>query len=253
LITRKQMSHRISSFVLLAVALFALAGAPIAAIAQASEQTSQAQTKAKPESVFKQEHHAEKQAETEDTQQYRHSASVQWLARLLHTDVETAATAFEYLNFAVIVFGLGIPLARWLPKEMRRRSAKLSADLEVAQAKTADANERLKVIEEKLAGLDVEVAAIRKQVEEEMRADEVRSKAIIEEETARIVASAEQEIALSAALAQRGLKQFAADLAIDRAMSQLKIDADTDRALYAEFAHDLATTRGGRRAKGDQN
>ncbi len=71
---------------------------------------------------------------------------------------------------------------------MRRRSSKLSADIEVAQAKTADANERLKAIEEKLAGLDAEVAAIRKQVEEEMRADEARSKAILEEETARIVA-----------------------------------------------------------------
>jgi len=243
------MSHRISNFVLLAVALFAFAGAPVAAIAQANA----AVPPAKPESVFKEEHQAEKHAEAEDTTKYRHSASVQWLAGLLHTDVETAATVFEYLNFAVIVFGLGIPLARWLPKEMRRRSAKLNADLEVAQAKTADANERLKAIEEKLAGLDAEVAAIRRQVEEEMRADEARSKAILEEETARIVASAEQEIALSAALAQRGLKQFAADLAIDRAMSRLKIDADTDRALYAEFAHDLATTRSGRRAKGDQN
>jgi len=89
-------------------------------------------------------------------------------------------------------------------------------------------------------------------VEEQMREDEARSKALIEEETARIVASAAQEIAVAAAQAQRGLKQFAADLAIDRAVSQLTIDAETDRALFAEFAMDVAG-KPGKRAKGDRN
>ena len=86
-----------------------------------------------------------------------------------------------------------------------------------------------------------------------MRDDEARSKTILEEETARIVAGAEQEIAVAAAHAQRGLKQFAADLAIDRAVSRLSIDAETDRALFAEFAQDIAGKPGKRRTKGDQN
>jgi F-type H+-transporting ATPase subunit b len=106
-------------------------------------------------------------------------------------------------------------------------------------------------VEEKMAGLDAEIAAIRKQVEEDMRSDEARSKAILEEETARIVASAEQEIAVAAAQAQRGLKQFAADLAIDRAVSQLTVSAETDRALFAEFAADVAGGGKRRAAKGD--
>jgi F-type H+-transporting ATPase subunit b len=178
---------------------------------------------------------------------------VQWIANLLHLDVETAATIFEYINFAVILLAVGIPIAKMLPAAMRKRSAKLSADLEVAQAKTQDANDRLKAVEEKLAGLDSEIAAIRKQVEEQMREDEVRSKVLLEEETARIVAGAEQEIAMAAAQAQRGLKQFAADLAIDRAVSQLTIDAETDRALFAEFAMDMAGKPARTRAKGDQN
>ena len=243
--------------------VFGGASAPVRLMAQAAA-ASQAQAEpkaqpetgsaAKPESVFKQEHEAEKATEANETDAYRHSASVQWFAKLLHLDVETAAAIFEYINFAVILLAVGIPLAKILPAAMRKRSAKLSADLEVAQAKTQDANDRLKIVEEKLAGLDSEIALIRKQVEEQMREDEVRGKALLEEETARIVAGAEQEIAMAAAQAQRGLKQFAADLAIDRAVSQLSIDAETDRALFAEFAMDIAGKPGKRqRAKGDRN
>jgi F-type H+-transporting ATPase subunit b len=230
--------------------------APLGAAAQDAAPTApqaQSQSQPKPESVFKQEHKAEKAEEEDETAAYRHSASVQWIANLLHLDVETAATIFEYINFAVILLAVGIPIAKMLPAAMRKRSAKLSADLEVAQAKTQDANDRLKAVEEKLAGLDSEIAAIRKQVEEQMREDEVRSKVLLEEETARIVAGAEQEIAMAAAQAQRGLKQFAADLAIDRAVSQLTIDAETDRALFAEFAMDVAGKPARTRAKGDQN
>jgi F-type H+-transporting ATPase subunit b len=253
---RKQISHRASHFILLMALILGTAVAPLRAVAQdaapaapQAESQGHSQAQPKPESVFKQEHKAEKAEEEDETAAYRHSASVQWIANLLHLDVETAAKIFEYINFAV-----GIPIAKVLPAAMRKRSAKLSADLEVAQAKTQDANDRLKAVEEKLAGLDSEIAAIRKQVEEQMRDDEARSKTILEEETARIVAGAEQEIVVAAAQAQRGLKQFAADLAIDRAMSQLTIDAETDRALFAEFAHDIAGKSGKRqRAKGDQN
>jgi F-type H+-transporting ATPase subunit b len=187
---------------------------------------------------------AEKTTEQEETNAYRHSASVHWLANLLHIDDETAAKTFEYINFGVVVLALGIPLGKMLPGVLRKRSAQLRAEIDVAQARTADANERLAAVESKLAGLDAEIAAIRKQVEEEMRNDEVRSKALLEEETARIVAGAEQEIAMAGTQAQRGLRQFAADLAIDRAVSQLSIDADTDRALFAEFASDIAGTNG---------
>lgn len=195
---------------------------------------------------------AEKKSEAEETAAYRHSATVQWAAKLLHIDVETAASGFEYINFAVILLAVGIPLIRIVPKVLRQRSAKLGADLEVAQAETANAQDRLSAIEAKLGGLDAEIAAIRKTVEDEMRNDEVRVKAAIEEETARIVQSAEQEIGMAAVQAQRGLKVFVADMVIDRALKQLTLDSATDSALIAEFAHDIS---GGRKhsSKGGQN
>jgi F-type H+-transporting ATPase subunit b len=198
---------------------------------------------------------SEPKTEADEMNAYRHSATVEWLSKLMHTDVETTARIFEFINFAIIVLAVGIPLFKLLPKVFRQRSARLGAELEVAHAKTADANDRLSAVEAKLAGLDAEINAIRNQVDEAMRADEARSKALIEEETARIVAAAEQEIVMAGSQAQRGLKQFAADLAIDRALSTLTLDAETDRALIAEFALDVAKDGGGRKhsSKGDKN
>jgi F-type H+-transporting ATPase subunit b len=192
---------------------------------------------------------AAEKAEKEETNTYRKDgAVVRWTVNTFHMEPEAAARLYEYINFAIIVFAVGIPLFKVIPGVLRKRSSRLSAELEVAQAKTMDANERLSAVEAKLAGLDSEIAAIRKQVEEDMKSDEARAKAHIEEETARIVASAEQEIITAGTLVQRGLKQFAADLAIDRAMSQLTLDADTDRALIAEFANDVTGKHG--RGKG---
>lgn len=194
----------------------------------------------------------ETNAQEKQEEQFRHSATIEWFSKLLHIDVETTASIFEYINFAVIFLAIGIPLFRFLPKLFRQRSAKLSAEIEVAQAKTADANDRLSAVEAKLKGLDAEIEAIRKQVDEAIRGDEARAKASIEEETARIVASAEQEIAMAGNQAQRSLRQFAADLAVDRALTRISLDAETDRALIAEFASDIA--HGHRRArKGEKN
>ncbi len=61
----------------------------------------------------------------------------------------------------------------------------------------------------------------------------------MESERERIVASAEQEIAAAQAAAQRDLKKFAADLAIDHAMRKLQLSTDTDRALVREFGKNL--------------
>lgn len=184
--------------------------------------------------------------------QFRHSKTVEWFSHVFHTDIETTARIFEYINFAVIALAVGIPLFRSLPKLFRQRQARLSADIEVAQAKTADANDRLAAVEAKLKGLDAEIAAIRGQVDEAIRADEARAKASIEEETARILAAAEHEIAMAGNQAQRGLRQFAADLAVDRALTKISLDAEADRVLIAEFASDIA--QGSRRARqGEKN
>jgi F-type H+-transporting ATPase subunit b len=180
----------------------------------------------------------------EDNNVYRHTPMVRSLAKVLHLDVETTARLFEYINFAVIALAIVIPLARFMPGVFRKRSQTLKHDLESARKMTADANSRLSAIEAKLSGFDREIAAIRTQVEEEGKHDEMRIKASIEEESGRIVAAAEQEITMAAAQARRGLRHFAADLAIEQATKQLVLTPEADRALIAEFVGGDSKTNG---------
>jgi len=105
---------------------------------------------------------------------------------------------------------------------------------------TEDAAARLNAVEAKLASLGDEIKKFRAEVEAESLQDEARIKAALAEESARIVASAEQEIGAAAAQATRGLRNFAADLAIDQAAKELKLSPETDRALIAEFVGDVA-------------
>jgi len=128
---------------------------------------------------------------------------------------------------------------------LRKRAQTLQTDIESARKMTADANTRLSAIEAKLAGLDTEIDKIRAQVEEESKQDEVRIKSTISEESARIVAAAEQEIGVAAAQARRGLRHFAADLAIEQAAKQLVLTPEADSALIAEFLVDVGAHQGG--------
>lgn len=166
---------------------------------------------------------------------FTHTELVQSIGKALGLDIDTTANLFLWINFAIIFFAIVIPVAKVLPKALRNRRETLSRNLEEARRTTADANSRLSAVEAQLSKLDEEIAKIRAQVEGEIKQDEARIKSSLTEESARIVAAAEQEIAVAAAQAQRGLKAFAADLAIDQAVRQLTLTAENDRALIEEF------------------
>jgi F-type H+-transporting ATPase subunit b len=164
-------------------------------------------------------------------------------AATLHISPEAAARLFEIINFSIIVLAIGIPLIRFMPKFIRNRGEKVRTDIEAARKVTEDANARLTAVEAQLASIGDQIARFRAEVDQEIVRDEARIKATLEEESARIVTAAEQEISLAAAQAKRGLRHFAADLAIDHATQQLVLTPETDRALIAEFVGDV--TKGG--------
>ena len=192
---------------------------------------------------------APKSAE-EQEQAFLHSPIVQSVARILHLKLETTIFLLLGINFAIIFFAIVIPLGKVMPKIIRKRSQTLSHDLETAREATADAQSRLSAVEAKLAGLGEEIEKFRAQVEQDSLEDEKRIKAALGEESTRIVAAAEQEISVAAAQVRRGLRDFAADLAIDQASRQLAMTQETDRALIAEFVAGVAADAAG---KGGQN
>lgn len=174
---------------------------------------------------------------------------VKWTAKTLNLSVDTTASIFEVFNFLIIAFGIGVPLFRFLPKFLRNRAEKVRSDIESARKATEDANARLSAVETKLSKLDEEIQKFRTEVEAESRQDEARIKASLGDESVRIVQSAEAEIGMAAAQARRGLRNFAADLAIDRAAKQLVLTPETDRALIAEFVGDVVSNGAGRGGK----
>lgn len=175
----------------------------------------------------------------DSTEALRHSGSVQWIANHMHVSVETAAKIFEDLNSGVLILVIAIFLVRTLPGKFGKRRETIQAALVDARTATEQANERLTAVEGRLSRLDAEIEAIRQQAERDGAQDEVRIKQALEDERRRIVESAEREIDSAGVAAQRKLKQFAAELAIERATGNLHLSPEADRLLVSDFGKRL--------------
>jgi F-type H+-transporting ATPase subunit b len=179
-----------------------------------------------------------------ENDEFRHAGPVRAIARFLHVRTETAAQVFEDINSAILIFVILFFALRALVKALQGRTATIQKQLIEARSATEIANERLSAVEAKLARLGDDIDAIRKQTERDLVEDEKRIKQALEEERARIVKSAEQEIESAGAAAQRELKRFAANLAIDRAAQRIQLTAETDKEIVERFGKDVVDRLG---------
>lgn len=245
---KMRLSSSLLSFVFFAAISFVIVGAPLAIRAQSPAAAPVSSTSASaPASETGSAQNPD--AEKNDDTKFLHAPAVQSLARLLHLDVDTTVDIFLGINFAVIFLLIAVPLGRYMPKILRKRSRSLSHDLEIAREATADAKTRLSAVEAKLAGLGAEIEKFRAELEQEALEDEKRIKAALGEESTRIVAAAEQEIGVAVAQAKRGLRSFAADLAIEQASKQIKLTPETDRAVIREFVAGVSADGSGKGGK----
>ncbi len=187
--------------------------------------------------------------EKDENDMYRHSAMVQKLGKMVGMSTDTAATTFEVANFAVLAALIGFVMLKTLPKTFRERTSAIQKHLVDARTATEEAAARLNSVEERLSHLDAQIAEMKTQAEKDAAAEEVRMRAAVEDEKARILAAAEQEIASASMVAQRSLQKYAAELAIEQAARKLVVTAETDRLLVQNFARRLA----GDESKGGQN
>lgn len=183
---------------------------------------------------------------------FRHSPAVQSIARRMGLDTELTAKIFEDINSAIMIGAILWFLFRFIPRMYRKRSETLDKQIFDAAVATSRANERLAVVEERLSKLDVEIASIREQSERDSAEDQRRIHESLETEKQRLVASIDQEIEAAGANARRDLKQYAASLAIERAMSEIRLTDDDDRALIRAFGRDLPS-RGAHSGNGERN
>lgn len=178
---------------------------------------------------------SKKEAESGD-EAFLQSPSVVKLGGMLGMKPATASSAFQWLNFLVLAAAVLYGMAKMLPKFYRGRSEVIQKNIVEARVATEEARARLSAVEDRLMRLDSDLAALRADSDRGAADDEQRMAAQIEEEKARIVHAAEQEIAAASAAAQRSLRAYAAGIAVDRAAAELNLSKDDDRMLIESFA-----------------
>jgi F-type H+-transporting ATPase subunit b len=169
----------------------------------------------------------------------RHSPAVKFIARKTGLTIDQAYWLCIGLNFAVVFITIVVLLRKKLPGYFSGRTAAIQKGIEEARKTGEDARRRLSEVEGRLSRLDTEIAAMRREAEENAKAEEQRILAAGEEERRRIVASAEQEIEMAANAARRELKSYVAELAVELAEKKIRVSKDADEALVRAFTAEL--------------
>lgn len=189
--------------------------------------------------------HQSREAAGEDEQaQFKHSASVQFLAKRTGLSLEQAYWLSVVLNFALIAGAVVWFSRKNLPAMFRSRTAAIQKAMQEARKASEEAGRRLSEIEARLSRMDAEIGEMRAATEKEVAAEEERIKAAAIQDAHKIVESAEQEIAAAAKAARRELTAYAADLAVSLASTQIKVDTATDQALVRGFSKSFAAPDG---------
>jgi len=224
----------------LALALMLGAGFQASARAQAAGSQTAERVASAPESQAADK--AAQQPVTEEKDEndvYWKSPNVVALGAKVGLNPDQSKLAFQLVNFVLLAVFLGTFLVKLLPKMLRERNTAIRKSIVDARAATDEARARLSSVEERLAKLDGEIAAMRAHAEQDSARDEQRIKATVEEEKKKILASAEQEIAAATSHARKLLQQHAAELAVEQAARKLVVSAETDRLLVQGFAASL--------------
>ena len=231
-------------FVLLFALLFLGANLALTQESQKPEPTALPSTQNAPANAAP----AHGQSEEDETAQFKNSSSIRFISRLTGLSTNGAYWAAVTTNFAIVVGLIVWASKKSLPDMFRNRSAAIQNAIEEARAASEEARRRISDIESRLSRLDSEISAMRATSEKEAAAEEARIKAATGEEMRRIVESAEQEIEAAAKAARRELTTYAADLAVDLAARQIRVDAATDQALVRSFSRHISNGASGKRA-----
>jgi F-type H+-transporting ATPase subunit b len=183
--------------------------------------------------------------EKDEAEQFKRSSSVTLVARITGLSLRHAYWLCLLGNFGIIA---GVLVWVWrskLPSVFSCRTQAIQKALEEARKASEDAGRRLAEIEGRLKHLDGELREMRANAEKEAAAEEARISAAAEEETRKIVISAEQEIAAAAKSVRRDLKAYVADLAISLASRQIRVNSATDQALVERFGDQLNAEKNG--------
>lgn len=151
-------------------------------------------------------------------------------------------TIGRWFNLAVLFGGLAFLLRKPLAAFFDGQRRQIRQQLEDAREAQRRAEVQLAGVEEKLANLDAELAALREQAEFEAEREKERIREEAEVEAARLLETATREIEGLSRAAHHRLRAYASELAMkmatERARQELTSDADAN--LISRFLEELA-------------
>jgi len=175
----------------------------------------------------------------DETAEFKHSATVRWLAGITGLTPFSAYWVFVAINFAIIAVLLVLIMKSKLPAAFRTRTASIQQGIAEAREASEKAQRRLSDIESRLAKLDTEIAAMAAAAETEAQKEEARIQAAVEEDKRKIVEAAEQEIVAATRLARTELRAYVSELAVTLAEKRIQVNASTDEELVRSFVDQL--------------
>jgi F-type H+-transporting ATPase subunit b len=155
-----------------------------------------------------------------------------------HAGVDAKTLALQLLNFGVLLFILIWFGGRALSKAFRSRHDQLKTDIESAAGQRAQAEQRFREQDARLANLERELAALRAAVKEEGERERARLLAGAEEKAKRIQDETRFQLDQQVKEAEIRLRAEVASTAVKVADELLKrsVSADDERRLAQDFA-----------------
>ncbi|HLH39851.1 MAG TPA: hypothetical protein VKX39_11945 [Bryobacteraceae bacterium] len=151
----------------------------------------------------------------------------------------------ESINFAILVVVGGYFLAKTMPPFFRSRSSEIQRGIVEAQKIKAEAEQRAREMEAKLASLGAEIEKFREQAREEMEQEGARIRQETERRLQKLGQQAELEIETAGKLARRELQAYAAKLSLEMAEQRLKekLTPPVENGFIEDFVSDLEASR----------
>jgi F0F1-type ATP synthase membrane subunit b/b' len=148
---------------------------------------------------------------------------------------------FRWLNFAIVFGAIAYAAKKWGGPYFRGHAEEIAQQIEEGARAREAAERQKKEIEQKLAGLDDEIKAIREEGKRDQQAEAKRLHDLARSEAEKIERAAQMEIEAAGRAGNQELKARAARLAIERAeaMLQKEMTPQAEAGLFRTFVAEL--------------
>lgn len=148
---------------------------------------------------------------------------------------------WKWVNFGILALGLGYLIGKNAGPFFENRTREIKRDLLESAAARKAAEARAAEVEQRIANLEVEIAALRAEAERESSGEAGRMSQQIAADIAKIQTHAEQEIVSAGKAARMDLKRYSARLAVDLAEDKVRnrMNPDVQAGLVRSFVDNL--------------